>query len=213
MTAKEAAEQGYKCVPNTDGIIMVNKSGDVISFEYAGIIKPYARKIPVHYGWDDYPRVAYRVHGVEVRKLVHRLVAETFIPNEHNLPEVNHKDENHRNCSSDNLEWCDRIYNENYGTALKRGAETRKKYVSQYTKQNELVGVYKGVVKAQQITKTNHISNVCMDDKERRTANGFLWKFEKGSFPDNVKTITVEQDGYFVCEVKQEYAERIGIAV
>ena len=53
-------------------------------------------------------------------KLVHRLVAETFIPNEKNLPEVNHKDENPSNNRVENLEWCDRKYNVNYGTLKER---------------------------------------------------------------------------------------------
>lgn len=53
-------------------------------------------------------------------KLVHRLVAETFIPNPENLPEVNHKDENPSNNCVENLEWCDRKYNMNYGTYISR---------------------------------------------------------------------------------------------
>lgn len=48
--------------------------------------------------------------------LTHRLVANTFIPNPNNLPEVNHKDENPLNNSVDNLEWCTSKYNNNYGT-------------------------------------------------------------------------------------------------
>lgn len=47
---------------------------------------------------------------------VHRLVAQTFIENPNNLPQVNHKDENKKNNAASNLEWCDAKYNINYGT-------------------------------------------------------------------------------------------------
>lgn len=50
------------------------------------------------------------------RYLIHRLVAQHFIPNPDNLPEVNHKDENKYNNCADNLEWCTHKYNTNYGT-------------------------------------------------------------------------------------------------
>lgn len=57
---------------------------------------------------------------------VHRLVAQAFIPNPHDLPLVNHKDENPKNNCVDNLEWCDYRYNRIY-SAKPLSAVHRKK--------------------------------------------------------------------------------------
>lgn len=55
-------------------------------------------------------------------KLVHRLVAEAFIPNPNSYTEINHKDENTYNNCVDNLEWCTREYNCNYGNHSKNAS-------------------------------------------------------------------------------------------
>jgi hypothetical protein len=70
--------------------------------------------------WAGYPRVCFCVNGVQTYHSVHRIVAEAFIPNPHDLPEVNHKDESRDNNRVDNLEWCNRRYNVNYGTCPER---------------------------------------------------------------------------------------------
>lgn len=63
-----------------------------------------------------YMNVSLFKNGQKKNKLVHRLVAEAFIENIKNYPQVNHKNENtHDNCV-DNLEWCTAKYNSNYGT-------------------------------------------------------------------------------------------------
>lgn len=59
--------------------------------------------------------------------LVHRLVAIAFIENPHSFLEINHIDENKQNNNVSNLEWCDRVYNANYGTGIKRSIEQRIK--------------------------------------------------------------------------------------
>lgn len=69
------------------------------------------RSIKGHYykSWlsnGGYSQVGFRINGKKINKLVHRLVAETFIPNLNGFPEVNHKDCNRINNNVDNLEWC-----------------------------------------------------------------------------------------------------------
>lgn len=57
-------------------------------------------------------------------KYVHRMVAETFIPNPNNLPCINHKDEDKSNNAASNLEWCTYLYNTTYGTGPQRRIQT-----------------------------------------------------------------------------------------
>jgi hypothetical protein len=74
-----------------------------------------------------YIMVDLRVNHSRKRVYVHRLVAQAFIPNPNNLPQINHKDENKANNYVDNLEWCTHAYNQRYGLKNQRMVETRRK--------------------------------------------------------------------------------------
>ena len=65
-----------------------------------------------------------REKGKRSSKTVHRIVAELFVPNPNNLPEVNHKDYNRANPRSDNLEWVSHSDNIKYSSEAGRYSES-----------------------------------------------------------------------------------------
>ena len=67
-------------------------------------------------------------------KYIHRLVAEAFIPNPDNLPQVNHTDEDKENNCVNNLEWCTVLYNNTYGTRMARKVKN-----TDYTKNSKKI--------------------------------------------------------------------------
>lgn len=127
-----------------------------------------------------YMRVLLSVAGKRKIKQVHRLVAEAFLPNPENLPEVNHKDENPTNNHADNLEWCTKIYNLEYGTGRERSVQAHKKAVQQYDLDGNLVAEFDGVNSAARaIDKPNDATAItkCCSGKNK-TAHGFVWRYK-----------------------------------
>jgi len=90
--------------------------------DYAGIeVSSFGRvrSVKGHYyksrhDKDGYLIIQFRMNGKRVDKKVHRLVAQAFIPNPNDLPEVNHKDCDRTNNNASNIEWCTRSYNNQY---------------------------------------------------------------------------------------------------
>ena len=107
---------------------------------------------------------------------IHRLVAEAFIPNPYNLPQVNHKDEDKTNNHVDNLEWCSLLYNIRYGTGLKRKITNRCKKVYQYTLDGELVKEWESISECSiNGFDLGAVFSCCKG--ERKTHKGYIWSF------------------------------------
>lgn len=91
---------------------------------------------------DGYGRVNMRKNGKPYAATIHRLVANAFIPNPGNKPEINHKNGDKTDNRVSNLEWC--TPKENQQHALKmglRGVHTSgtAKPVAMYSKSGELL--------------------------------------------------------------------------
>ena len=104
---------------------LVTTDGNIYSLHNRNKGEPRKLKLTMSNG--GYWRVRIYINGEVKRLLVHRAVADAFIPNPKNYPTVNHKDENPYNNSVDNLEWCTQKYNNNYGTRNERMAMTLKR--------------------------------------------------------------------------------------
>lgn len=119
-------------------------------------------------------------NGKTENALIHRLVAEAFIQNLNNLPEVNHKDENKANNCVENLEWCSRLYNMRYGTATQRRVKKLSKPVLQLdTNTGQVISEYQSTAEAarQLNIHQGNISNCCIG--KQKTAYGYKWRYKE----------------------------------
>ena len=127
---------------------------------------------------NGYLQVDLYKNGEQKKYLVHRLVSKTFIPNPDNLPEVNHIDEDKENNTVQNLEWCDRKYNQNYGNRTQRQSEKCSKPVLQYTKSGEFVREWKSATDVERNLGyySQNISSCCTG--KRKNAHNFIWRYK-----------------------------------
>lgn len=164
-------------------IFRLHPSGlKVSNFGRVLVPKSGVHKEHITYGHEDkdgYLRVKYQGKVY----LVHRLVAECFIPNPENKPEIDHINRNKQDNRVENLRWATRSDN-----SKNRGKYTRpnqskntasSKIVLQYTKSGEFVREWPSLmeVKRQLGFYQGNISKCC--NGKRYSANGYIWKYKK----------------------------------
>ena len=180
-------------VPGYEGLYQISSLGRVKSLDRIsndGKTR-HGRIISTKENNRGYVQVHLYRDGFCRMKLLHRLVAEAFIQNPDNLPQVNHIDEDKSNNSAINLEWCTNLYNRRYGTGYQRSvdghdykkiSETNKKPVIQYDMDMVEIKRWPSILEAvKSFGKdgrfSSFISAVCKG--KRNQAYGFKWRYAK----------------------------------
>lgn len=175
-----------KDIKGFEGLYGITEDGQVLNYKTQKFMKQRQDK-------DGYYRLSLTKEGKQYTRFIHRLLAETFIPNPKNLPLLNHKDENKQNNSLDNLEWCSEWYNLTYSRnrklALEKGADfmgfektkTNQKKpgsgISKPVRCIELNIIYdSGAAAARELgLDASHISKVCRG--KANTTGGYHFEF------------------------------------
>lgn len=173
--------EGWRDIKDYEGLYQVSNLGRIKSFGNGKTRKEKILKSRKD-GCGYHFVTLYKEGKVKTYK-VHRLVAQAFIPNPDNLPQINHIDENKSNNCVDNLEWCDCKYNINYGSRNERTAKTLSKSLSkpilQFSKTGEFIKRWDGLrqVERELGVKNNNITH-CLKGRSK-TAGDYKWGYEK----------------------------------
>lgn len=182
----------WKDIPGYESLYKINNIGIVKSLErfvnngHKDILKK--EKIRKnHKNKDGYLFIRLSKNGITKGYSVHRLVAQAFIPNPNNYPEINHIDGNKLNNAISNLEWCNRTKNvrHSFELGLNKGGMYGKygknhhssKKVAQYDLNNNFISSFESATDSSQRTKVDlsSISKCCLD--KQKTAGGYKWKY------------------------------------
>lgn len=157
-------------IKNFEGKYAITEDGRVWSYRSKKYLKPLVDK-------DGYLFVHLWDKGSHTYK-IHRLVADAYIPNPTNLPQVNHKDEDKTNNSVSNLEWCNHTYNMRYGTRAERQSATlRSKATGRAVYCVELNKVFHSIKEGALSINVNRSCIWSCVNGYQHSAGGYHWRY------------------------------------
>ena len=168
----------WKDIPSLKGRYQASNMGRIKRIASGKIREHILKQFRV----GEYMSVGPSVNNVRVQRRVHRLVAMAFIPNPNNLPEVNHKNEDKTDNKVENLDYCDRAYNCNYGTRNKKIAEKLKnnhgnKSVIGINKITGLTLEFDSAREAERVLGINNGNIIGCCKGKKKSAGGFQWYY------------------------------------
>lgn len=178
----------WKDVVGYEGYYQISSFGKVKRVSRIGCFGNLIKEHPIAvYEGERYMLVTLNKLGKKRPNLLHRVIAQAFIPNPDNLPEVNHKDGNRLNNSIENLEWC--TSSENQLHAYKIGLQINpwigkkgikhpcSKPVVKLSIDGKEIERFDSVRDAARSVKADesYLSHCCRN--KNRKAGGFKWKY------------------------------------
>lgn len=161
----------WKDIEGYEGLYQVSSEGRVKSLGNGKSNNSKEKILKSNKNRGGYLKVDLHKEGKKKNYLIHRLVAQAFIDNPNNLPEVNHRNEDKTDNRVENIEYCNRKYNINFGTRT----EKTQKPILQFTKEGKFVKKWDGIreVERELGFSHSHISKCCKG--KLKTAYGFKW--------------------------------------
>ena len=179
----------FKDIPDYEGLYQASSFGRIKSFErivdHLGGKRKVGGGILKNINHKGYSVVWLCADGEQKKYLVHRLIAQIFISNPKNLPEVNHIDLCKKNNYVTNLEWINR--QDNVTHAKEHGVyEHLYSPINQYDLSGNFIKKFESLSEATDsvVYKFNNKESAKHSiihalNKRHKTAGGFIWRYAK----------------------------------